>query len=119
MHHKKKIRIPIYGGTLKIHLTDSKKIASKISGQEEIDVFAFQMVTDYDEYTILLNPEHPTADITYGIVAHECMHVLLKHFHRRNIDISVDNEEPSAYMIEWLVDQVVSFMHEKGYRPVK
>lgn len=115
MHHEKEIQIPIYGGKLMIHITNSKKVASKIAGQKQYDVFAFHIRNNHEHYHIVLNPEHPKAEITYGVIAHECTHAALTLFKSRGIHPDVENQEPLAYMIEWLVDQVVKFMHEKGY----
>lgn len=116
MYYTKKIKIPIYLGDLVIHITDSKTKASEIAGSEQYDVFAFQIRNNHEHYHIVLNPEHPTANITYGIIAHECTHAALTLFQRRGIHPDVENQEPLAYMIEWFVDQVVTFMHKKGYK---
>ena len=50
--------------------------------------------------------------ITYGMISHECTHVVDTVFSTIGQDYEVDNNEVGAYLIEWLVNQVFKHLED-------
>ena len=97
------MKIPIYGGELKILiLSDFKAIAKKhnliLEGGED----AFVFISAKGEIVMCLQKDY----INPGLVAHEAVHVASIVFRSRSIDFDPFNDEPIAYFIGWVVDEV-------------
>jgi hypothetical protein len=52
--------------------------------------------------------------ITYGIIAHECLHAVNMIFNAINYRPRMDNDESQTYALEYLVDWVVAAILEEG-----
>lgn len=44
-------------------------------------------------------------DVEYGTLAHECTHVMMNIFHRAGVHIDYDNQEPTAYLMGYLMSE--------------
>jgi len=51
--------------------------------------------------------------LTYGMIAHEAMHIVDEIFHSIGHDYDVENNEPGTYLIEWIVNQIFKHMKER------
>lgn len=52
------------------------------------------------------------ADAGAGTIAHECTHAALNIFRRRGIAVDLDNQEPTTYLIGYLVHAVTEAHQE-------
>lgn len=59
---------------------------------------------------ILLNTENKYKKISFGTIAHECLHAMHFCFDHRGIELDLKNPEYQTYYLGWLVNQVVDFM---------
>jgi len=128
MSEKKKLRsqnfeikvmdMPIYRGRFIILLTNQTSQVKKhfpFFPNESDEPYACTLHGSYEDiesFAIVLNPWNNTSSITDGCVAHECLHLVNYIFANRNINYDLDNDEPAAYLINWLVDQTYSFLRE-------
>ena len=116
MYHKKIVDIPIYYAKFIIHITDEIEKVNKITEMNDEEVYACAIYAEYKKgecgYHVFFNPSL-SDPMTYGIIAHECMHSVFQLFKRRGIEIIFENQEPTTYLLEYLVDQVVKFFKEK------
>jgi hypothetical protein len=113
----KTIPIPIYGATFSIVFTnDKEKLYKYLNKEFEInDIYG----TTYWSYknkkqniVVVYNFWNDTTDITHGVISHECLHACYMLSESRNLNISYDNDENVAYMLQWFVNQVYNFIKE-------
>ena len=110
----KTIRIPIYGGRWTIVFVESLKEVEekyKISDTEGYDALTLSKGSWW--CTAFMNSE-----ITPGIVAHECKHLLNNLFRHVGMRLDVDNDEAECYLLGWMVD-TVNDLREKHEIPYK
>ena len=113
--HIKEIKIPIYRGSLIITLTNSaKKLQKYIPDFEDRDIYAHSYLADYkgtQGYYIILNFDNKYRKIKHGTIAHEAA-VHIPNFIAINRGIEPDfvNDEPIAYLAEWITDNVYKFL---------
>jgi hypothetical protein len=116
--NKKETEFPIYKGRFVIILTnDDEKILKHLPEHEGQDLYAHTYFTTYkgeDALIVLLNPDNPFDKITAGVVAHEATHVATALMTLRGINFDAKNDEPMAYLVEWVVDEIINFMLLKG-----
>jgi len=119
--NKKEIKIPIYTGTLVLINTDSVKKLQKIikNWGNDKDIYATSTYFDLKGkhgYGIVLNFNNKT-DLTHGTIAHECYHICSIIMDIHGIKPDFNNDEPMAYLVDWLVDQCYIFFKENGLEP--
>lgn len=110
---KKKIEIPLYHAELIIIQTkDLQKIEKKYNLQS---VFGFTALAfrnhkknGYTRYVMAFQGKCDT-----GIIAHESLHTLYYIFEDAKIDFQFGNEEPSCYLLEWIVKECYKFLKVK------
>lgn len=111
-----KQKIPLYTGYLCIYFCDdfefiNKKYKLNLDMQEYKDCDAMAGFKEStDEYYVVLNTE-----TTFGIIAHECKHVLNNIYIKHGIELDRYNDEPECYLLKWLVNCVVDTM-KKDYK---
>jgi len=106
---KKTFNVPLYGGTFVVVFTSDKdpynaaKKFFKHDNKELIGCKAATLISkNYDnEYPIILS-----SIATDGSIAHECLHAVSLIFNYSGITADINNDEPAAYLIGWLVDRV-------------
>jgi len=102
---KKTIKIPIYFGELTIIQTDDfAKIEKQYSLKEtnSYEAFTFKnLKSNYLQITVVFNNQ-----VSPRTVAHESLHILNWIFTERNIEYDFYNDEPAAYLLGWIVEQV-------------
>lgn len=112
---KKSIPIPLYGGDLIIIFSNSvEKIQKEVPHFKKKHLFAYSSYDDSKgrDYFIILNFDDEFEEITPGIIAHEALHVGHYIFHDIGADSDLNNDEPLAYLLKWIVDQVHEFHNE-------
>ena len=119
--HLKEIEIPLYKGKLIIVASNSLKMVKeefpKFSedNEDERPLYAHSLLTPYgifEAYVLILNFDSKLSKITHGVIAHESFHIGNFIGSDRGF-ISYGNEEPLAYLIEWITNEVYLFMEEK------
>ena len=101
----KKYKIPMYFDYLVIvQDKDDKKIAKKygLEGTETFDgcFFTKHSKDGHTKYVIaFFGKASPSA------IAHEAVHVVNQIFKDRYIKLDIDNDEPQAYLLGWVVEK--------------
>lgn len=105
MRVRKIIKLNPYYMNLYVEFTDD--ISGRIEKLTEFEVSGggLACTTNYAgdgyDYIILLSP---FADA--GIISHEAVHVTNMLFRDKGIKYRYDNDEPFAYMVGWIVEQI-------------
>lgn len=87
----KTIKVPLYFHTLKINVTPQLKRPE----------FAAYVVFEGDRMILHIKP-----NCTPGIIAHEAVHMANYIFKQCYIQPDLDNDEPQAYLVGWLVNEI-------------
>lgn len=93
----KTIRIPLYFERLKIVVTDTLE------------------KPEYESYVLFQKKGlvlHIKPNASAGVIAHEAVHIANHVFKQCGIIPDLDNDEPQAYLIGWLVNQITKFLKQ-------
>ena len=109
---KKTIKIPIYGGVLKIKIVKNwKKLNKKFNCNytNSVDGCAYYTI-DKDGVTnfhieFLGKP-------SLGVIVHESVHCVNHIFRSRGVKLNVKKDEHQAYFTEWIFEQVSNYIEE-------
>lgn len=118
MLFKKTIQIPIYDNNrLCIVVTDDDKQLSKSTG---LNVQGFESilgcVVNYKDRRnrttvfLILNPNDDAFNL--GVIVHESVHAANRVFQNIYHRVDTDNDEPSAYLTEWIFNQAMNFLEK-------
>lgn len=114
--HSTKIEIPLYRGLFVPVLTNSVGLLKEfIPDFEDSKVFAHTIYADregIEGYHLILNYHYPNYKITHGIIVHEALHVVNMIADMRGLIPSHMNDEPMAYLIEWVTDEIHKFINK-------
>ena len=122
--HLKEMEIPLYKGSFLVVLSNSLNLVKdkfpKFSEDEEEEkpLYAHSLLTPYDEFeafALILNFDSALSKITHGVIAHEAFHIASFIGNNRGFS-SYGSEEPLAYLIEWITNEVYSYMKEKEHK---
>lgn len=103
----KKINIPIYRGVFVICITDDlKKVENKFNliNTDSLDAFTFKIGHNYYMVT--------TKDLKISVIAHESVHIKNMIFKDSFIKLDINNDEPEAYLLEWVIDQYYKYLNK-------
>ena len=97
-----KSKIPIYTGKLVIYRTNDLSKVQKKHNLESLNGFdgVFFQESDSSVYYIAFKGKP-----RMGVVAHESLHAMNAILKDHNVQLSIDNDEPQAYLIQWIVKQ--------------
>lgn len=62
---------------------------------------------------IAVNPEILKTNEIHGVLAHEALHAVNLILDNRGVKFDVDNDEPYAYYLSYIVEQFYDFLKEK------
>jgi len=111
----KKIKIPIYNGTLVLIQNKSLQDIPKKWKPEKFDLSGYAAVTCHRDnkfgfrYFVILF----TKSIGSKTIAHEALHCMSDIFDHRGIKFDIYNDEPAAYLLGWIVDQCHKYLKVK------
>jgi len=113
----KHVNIPIYGGSLNIHVTpdaEFDKLLAEVNyeGELECDACCIYNVDGGRCYDLIFKEGR----IQHGLIAHECFHLTMRIMKEVNKAYDVSNDEPEAYLIQFLVSTVYEFLKENKKR---
>ena len=114
MFNRKTVNIPIYHGKLDICITDDRERMAKdykdVGGFND-EVFAHTLYNESKGvFAVVLNPLNSISKLSQGIIAHEAVHVVNFVFGSRGVIPDTDNDEPMAYFVEWVVDEINKYL---------
>lgn len=108
---KKTIKIPIYDGKLILYQVDNWDFINQ--KYEHPDPLTNRTCgTVLTNYTKSGNSEYIVAFNSVplnSVIAHEAKHVVNLIFRDRGILLDVDNDEPEAYFLDWVFEQIEKF----------
>lgn len=103
----KHFEIPIYKGYLVVVFTNTSDIVELIDDFNDAEIYAHAVSHRYkgkDAYFCIFNPfDHR---ISPGVVAHEAYHAANFIMAGCGIVLDYENDEPAAYLIEWIMDKI-------------
>ena len=105
---EKEIKIPIYNDTLIISQSDSLK--------EVENKYDLTDTSGYDAITFKMNGVIHVAfegNPKTSIIVHESVHITNYIFELSNIDPDLHNDEPQAYLLQWVFEECFNFIHNK------
>lgn len=113
---KKKIKIPLYYGTLIIMQVYNWDAVNKRFGFDLTNSYSamvHRIFTDsgHREYYAVFNCTLEKA--TPDIIAHEVVHLVNRVFIDTGINPDLENDEPQAYLTGWFMDQICNFLYNK------
>lgn len=122
MYREKKFRCPVYDMQMCIIVTDNYKEINKRHDLEFEDIIFCHTVKGGIKISsekelrsciyLIFNPKYKFEDryLTHGVIAHECFHATNFLFMIIGAKPDINNDEPQAYLINYLVDQVEDFI---------
>lgn len=118
--HVKELTVPLYRMKLFIVLSNNTKRVTSLLGNYGIlpPLYAYSARrTKEDKVDIFLvfNFHKEDTIITAGTIAHEALHAANILAEEIGIITTLEHDEPLAYLVEWIVDQVHQFAHEKEF----
>ena len=108
--YKKRIKIPLFRDNLIIILTNDGGVIKQYCKKYKDRHAAITWIKDENVYIALDFSE----EITFGIISHECFHSVNFILKKCNVDSCFDNDEPAAYLLDFIVDSVHKFIHSKS-----
>lgn len=118
--HKKVTEIPLYKGKLLIIFSNcADKVKAVYPDFEDPDVYAHAIYTHvkgWDSFIVLLNFDNKLSRISPGVIAHEAVHTANSIARERGVQSDFLNDEPIAYLAEWITDEVYKFMAKHGFK---
>lgn len=113
------IIIPPYGHRLLIATPLSEEDIQEMEDKwsllnEDKQLGGFHIVNHegWNSFLIIFNLSH-NQSISYGMLAHEALHVVDSLFDRIGHNYDYENNEPAAYLIEWIVNEIIKHFIEK------
>lgn len=111
----KSIKIPLYTGKLIIIQTDDLEKVNimfdtmfKTHGYDAI-TFMDEEKNGFTNYVVAFQGK-PSA----STIGHESMHVLTYIYKEHGIRLSINNDEPQAYLIGWIIGELHKFLKIKA-----
>lgn len=117
--YKEEQDVPIYRGRLVVIISNDKdKLKSFIPYFEDNEIYAHSFMLDWkgkEGFVIALNFNNKHRPIHIGTIAHEAVHVAHLIAEHRGVIPDFVNDEPIAYLVEWIVDEVIKLMEKHNF----
>lgn len=121
-HLIKELEIPLYSGKLVLGLSNDLKKVRKAFDKDvvgENELFASSLHCNYkgkEAFGIILNFWNTERNqVTYGVIAHEAVHIANFIMNSRGFIPDFENDEAQAYLVNWIVDELVIFIKECNF----
>jgi len=94
---------------------DIKKMEQKWKLTNETDQLAGVYTVEDEGWNSILVMFNMCLDqtVTYGMLAHEALHIVDDVFHTIGHSYNVENNEPGTYLIEWVVNTIIDHFLER------
>ena len=99
---------------------DIEALQSLIPEFEDREIFGHCWRHGYrgqDAIYLIFNFNNPHGKITHGVVSHEITHAVSMIFEARGILHDPNNDEPAAYLNEYLTNHTYKMLRDMGYKP--
>ena len=86
---------------------------------KNIEIYAHSWFESYkgrEGFIMILNFENDFRKITHGVIVHEAIHISNYIALERDIDPDFENDEPIAYLAEWITDEVYKFIKKSNFK---
>jgi len=106
------LNIPLYHGELVIVVTDDLDSFNEKYDTDAKGLYGTTFMVDYEFRQlclIVLNP-YDRVKLTHGVISHEAVHAANMIFQARDIKLDLNNDEPYAYFVEAIVNEVYKFL---------
>lgn len=100
------LKVPLYRQTLEAVVTDD---FNKAIEELKINNYTNFNLDDHEAFVANQNDKiylFIRKDACAGIIAHEAVHICNYIFQSANIKLDIDNDEPYAYLMMWVVEEV-------------
>jgi hypothetical protein len=119
------VEIPIYYGRVHILVGHDLAALSRAAGVGD-QGFNGLSLAQYQAYSFTGEKETTRGyfalfrpDASAGLLAHEAVHLVNKIFADRGVKLDIENDEPQAYLMGWLVNQMNYALTSKSIRAKK
>jgi hypothetical protein len=114
--YKQELEIPLYRGSLFIIFTNDKKhLKKEVPDFGGGELYAHALRTSINKhmaFVVVLNFDNKTRKIYHGCISHETMHLVDYITEARGWQFTELNNEPAAYLGEWIADQIYIFAND-------
>jgi hypothetical protein len=69
---------------------------------------------DWQGFILVINHKNKYNPLTPGIITHEALHLTNFILNERGVLFDYENDEPHAYLLEWIIDEIFKFLSEKN-----
>jgi hypothetical protein len=111
--------IPLYGTKFVVSVAPNTGILKK-KVSPSIDIENFNALTTYGSYKgfmahlVSFNLFDKQFPMTHGLIAHECLHATNNVSKVVDLPTEQNDDEPTAYLTQWMVDRVYQCFKEWG-----
>lgn len=125
MYIDTRVIFPLYDSlTLRIIICDDDDTIGKEIGEVDHEYFAcaYRKNESSRELITVFNPKSHDNILTPGVITHEAIHIKNMVFDTVGIKADPNNDEPEAYLTEWIVNQiykVFSQVNREVYNNIK
>ena len=122
--YKKAFKVPLYPTMFCVVISKSDKKINKFfqsqgrekySNLKEYSAFVDEGVINDNKRCIYIVFRVFDEDFTHGLISHEVRHVTNKILDLIGHNVDLLNDEPEAYLSQWVTDSVYTCMKETGY----
>lgn len=117
----KALDIPIYRGKFIIIVSnDANKVKKYLPEFRDKSPYAHTWQINWNGnqgFAVVFNFENEHRPIFNGTIAHEALHVVDFILEDRGVQPDFINDEPSAYLLEWIVDEIYRFCEKYSFKP--
>ena len=110
----REVTIPIYFGTLVMIFTDELERLNSVYKtnikEEDYEAVVFTEVNKSNKFVVAIKQKN------WSVIAHEAIHVVNSIFLSCNILLDRDNDEPQAYLMGWVIQQIDDFLQEVEFK---
>lgn len=104
---KKRVTIPLYGGSFIIHLTENfEKTLVDVGYGGDLECDAAIIYDSSRNFDIIFKVDR----IQHGLIAHESFHLTMRIMKHINKPYDVCNDEPEAYLIQFITSEIYRFI---------
>lgn len=96
------IEVPLYYQSLQIVVAPNLQLAlNEMDIKEDAEDFESFLIPGRHKILLLIKPTAPSS-----VIAHESVHIVNQIFKSAHIQLDIDNDEPQAYLMGWVVEQI-------------
>ena len=113
--------IPLFRGKLILIISnDTEGVKKHLPNFGDRNVYAHTCYYNWKghgAFFIVLNFDNPYRKVYHGTITHESIHAANMIADNRGVLADFSNDEPIAYLAEWIADQAYSFADSSGFTP--